>query len=197
MLLSKSIVDGENWLVDWLGPKPGPPRNLTITEMSNGFLVTWQQPLERSHLIQYYTIKYKTDGPWKTLNKGQIRPEETSYLGDYRSLSLSLLLSKCWLWQAVNNFIVLLLLCSEKSGGWQDLLLPSDGQFGHELWGERSGEIPGAGARQAQGHHGRRRGWHPLLHRGHHPQHMRRQDMQQAKTPKTRERCAFSSTRST
>ncbi|XP_034187583.2 protein turtle isoform X6 [Osmia lignaria lignaria] len=62
------------------GPKPGPPRNLTVTEISNGFLITWQPPLERSHLIQYYTIKYKTDGPWKMLNKGQIRPEETSYL---------------------------------------------------------------------------------------------------------------------
>ncbi|CAL1677898.1 unnamed protein product [Lasius platythorax] len=62
------------------GPKPGTPRNLTVTEISNGFLITWQPPMERSHLIQYYTIKYKTDGPWKTLNKGQIRPEETSYL---------------------------------------------------------------------------------------------------------------------
>lgn len=65
-----------------LGPKPGPPRNLTVTEISNGFLITWQVPLERSHLIQYYTIKYRTDGNWKTLNKGQIRPEETSYLGN-------------------------------------------------------------------------------------------------------------------
>ncbi|CAK9821219.1 Protein turtle [Anthophora plagiata] len=62
------------------GPKPGPPKNLTVTEVSNGFLITWQPPVERNHLIQYYTIKYKTDGPWKTLNKGQIRPEETSYL---------------------------------------------------------------------------------------------------------------------
>lgn len=66
----------------WPGPKPGTPRNLTVTEISNGFLITWQPPMERSHLIQYYTIKYKTDGPWKTLNKGQIRPEETSYLGE-------------------------------------------------------------------------------------------------------------------
>lgn len=64
------------------GPKPGPPRNLTVTEISNGFLITWQAPLEKSHLIQYYTIKYRTDGQWKTLNKGQIRPEETSYLGN-------------------------------------------------------------------------------------------------------------------
>lgn len=38
--------------------------------------------MEKAHLIQYYTIKYKTDGPWKTLNKGQIRPEETTYLGE-------------------------------------------------------------------------------------------------------------------
>ncbi|XP_076477210.1 protein turtle isoform X14 [Bombus vancouverensis nearcticus] len=62
------------------GPKPGPPKNLTVTEVSNGFLISWEAPVERNHLIQYYTIKYKTDGPWKTLNKGQIRPEETSYL---------------------------------------------------------------------------------------------------------------------
>ncbi|XP_026315710.1 protein turtle-like isoform X2 [Hyposmocoma kahamanoa] len=62
------------------GPKPGPPRNLTVTEVHNGFLITWQQPLDRANLIQYYTIKYRTDAQWKTLNRGQIRPEETSYL---------------------------------------------------------------------------------------------------------------------
>lgn len=44
--------------------------------------------MERNHLIQYYTIKYKTDGPWKTLNKGQIRAEETSYLGMFLSFFL-------------------------------------------------------------------------------------------------------------
>lgn len=65
------------------GPKPGPPRNLTVTEVPNGFLITWQHPLEKSHLIEYYDIKYKTDGAWKTLNKGHIRSEETSYLGKF------------------------------------------------------------------------------------------------------------------
>ncbi|XP_043507537.1 protein turtle-like isoform X8 [Frieseomelitta varia] len=73
-MLSKLIT------IRTLGPKPGPPKNLTVTEVSNGFLISWEAPVERNHLIQYYTIKYKTDGPWKTLNKGQIRPEETSYL---------------------------------------------------------------------------------------------------------------------
>ncbi|XP_059471530.1 protein turtle-like isoform X2 [Neocloeon triangulifer] len=62
------------------GPKPGPPRNVTVNEISNGFLINWQAPAERSHLVQYYTIKYKTDAQWKVLNKGQIRAEETSYL---------------------------------------------------------------------------------------------------------------------
>ncbi|KAI4474393.1 hypothetical protein M0802_015626, partial [Mischocyttarus mexicanus] len=61
-------------------PKPGPPKNLTVTEVSNGFLITWEAPSERNHLIRHYTIKYKTDGPWKNLNKGQIRPEDTQFL---------------------------------------------------------------------------------------------------------------------
>ncbi|KAK3923148.1 Protein turtle [Frankliniella fusca] len=62
------------------GPKPGPPRNLTVTEYPNGFLISWQAPLERANLVQYYTIKYRTDAQWKTLNKQQIRSEETQYL---------------------------------------------------------------------------------------------------------------------
>ncbi|XP_054264102.1 protein turtle isoform X2 [Macrosteles quadrilineatus] len=62
------------------GPRPGHPRNLTVTEVHNGFVITWQAPLEKANLVQYYTIKYRTDGPWKTLNKAQIRAEETSYL---------------------------------------------------------------------------------------------------------------------
>ncbi|GBP55579.1 Protein turtle [Eumeta japonica] len=62
------------------GPKSGPPRNLTVTEVHNGFLITWQAPVERANLVQFYTIKYRTDAQWKTLNRGMIRPEETSYL---------------------------------------------------------------------------------------------------------------------
>ncbi|KFB39724.1 AGAP007928-PA-like protein [Anopheles sinensis] len=65
---------------DELGPKPGQPRNVTVVEIPNGFLISWQVPLERAHLVQFYTIKYRTDAQWKTLNRGQIRPEETSYL---------------------------------------------------------------------------------------------------------------------
>lgn len=37
-------------------------------------------PVERAHLVTYYTIKYRTDGPWKDLSRNRIRPEDTSYL---------------------------------------------------------------------------------------------------------------------
>ncbi|XP_030745783.1 protein turtle isoform X3 [Sitophilus oryzae] len=63
-----------------LGPKPGAPRNLTVTEVDHGFLITWMPPLEKSVIVHHYVIKYRTDGPWKTLNKAQIRPEDTHYL---------------------------------------------------------------------------------------------------------------------
>lgn len=53
---------------------------MTITEVSNGFVISWQEPLERTSLIQYYTIKYRMDAHWKTLNRGQIRPMDTSYM---------------------------------------------------------------------------------------------------------------------
>ncbi|XP_050308030.1 protein turtle isoform X4 [Anthonomus grandis grandis] len=63
-----------------LGPKPGSPRNLTVTEVDHGFLISWMPPMDRSVDIHHYVIKYRTDGPWKTLNKAQIRPEDTQYL---------------------------------------------------------------------------------------------------------------------
>lgn len=67
------------------GPRPGPPKNLTVTEINNGFLISWEQPNERANLVLHYTIKYRTDAQWKTLNKGTIRPEETQYLGNWET----------------------------------------------------------------------------------------------------------------
>lgn len=58
------------------------PRNVTVTEISNGFLITWQPPVEKANLVMYYSIKYRTDGGWKVLNKAQIRAEDTQYLGN-------------------------------------------------------------------------------------------------------------------
>lgn len=62
---TKTVVNFCSIFFSILGPKPGPPRNLTITEIPNGFLISWQVPLERAHLVQFYTIKYRTDAQWK------------------------------------------------------------------------------------------------------------------------------------
>ncbi|XP_072154594.1 protein turtle isoform X4 [Bemisia tabaci] len=62
------------------GPRPSQPRNVTVTEVSNGFVISWEPPAERHNLVQYYDIKFRTDGAWRTLNKGaKIKPEDTSY----------------------------------------------------------------------------------------------------------------------
>lgn len=83
------LYNNLNLLLRWImiricvfsGPRPGPPRNVTVTEIPNGFLITWEHPSDRAHLTSHFTIKYRTDAQWRTLNKGTIRPEETQYLG--------------------------------------------------------------------------------------------------------------------
>lgn len=66
-----------------IGPRPSQPRNVTVTEVSNGFVISWEPPAERHNLVQYYDIKFRTDGAWRTLNKGaKIKPEDTSYFGE-------------------------------------------------------------------------------------------------------------------
>nr|CAD7454887.1 unnamed protein product [Timema tahoe] len=62
------------------GPKPGPPLGLTITDTSLGYLLKWQTPSEKVDLLQYYSVRYKTDSGWRILNRDDIDPADTSYL---------------------------------------------------------------------------------------------------------------------
>lgn len=67
-----------------LGPRPGPPRNISVTEVESGFLVTWAPPAERLELLKFYTIEFRTDKDWKDLTRNaKIRPDETKYIGMY------------------------------------------------------------------------------------------------------------------
>lgn len=67
-----------------LGPRPGPPRNVSINEVDSGFLLTWAPPQERPELLKYYTIRYRTDKDWKDLTRNtKIRPDETKYIGKF------------------------------------------------------------------------------------------------------------------
>jgi hypothetical protein len=67
-----------------LGPKPGAPQNLTLTDHMETFsvIVSWGPPIDIDRVpVAYYQIQSKTaDVPqWKMLNKERIIPPTTSY----------------------------------------------------------------------------------------------------------------------
>ncbi|XP_053203536.1 protein turtle-like isoform X3 [Panonychus citri] len=65
------------------GPKPGPPRNVTVTRVAQGYAISWLSPANRTVPVAYYYIEYKVGSSgsgttnWKTW--GPIA-KETSYL---------------------------------------------------------------------------------------------------------------------
>ncbi|XP_015783497.1 protein turtle isoform X3 [Tetranychus urticae] len=64
------------------GPKPGPPRNVTVTRVAQGHAISWLSPANKTVPVAYYYIEYKIGsgsgaGAWKIW--GPIA-KETSYL---------------------------------------------------------------------------------------------------------------------
>ncbi|XP_076333287.1 protein turtle-like isoform X2 [Tachypleus tridentatus] len=60
------------------GPKPSPPRNLTVQETENGLLISWLPPLNQKVPVAFYYVEYRTQSkPWKRW--GPIK-HTTSYL---------------------------------------------------------------------------------------------------------------------
>lgn len=49
-------------------------------EVSNGFLISWQEPLEKIGTLTHYSIEYKMDKEWRSLNRDPIRSVDSSYL---------------------------------------------------------------------------------------------------------------------
>lgn len=70
-----------------LGPPPIAPENVTLTETSDGVLLAWNYPRRGNIAIAYFTVDYFYDDQWKRLSKTQLKPHETSFLGNYTSLS--------------------------------------------------------------------------------------------------------------
>lgn len=67
----------------FIGPRPGAPRNVTVQEVDNGFVISWEAPQERPDLVKYYTIMYRIDTQWKDLTRAsKIRSDETKFLGN-------------------------------------------------------------------------------------------------------------------
>lgn len=61
-----------------LGPKPAPPRNLTVRQLSTGLFISWLPPYDLTVPVQYYKVYYRTVGPWVPLT-GEIT-DKTTYL---------------------------------------------------------------------------------------------------------------------
>ncbi|XP_064078244.1 protein turtle-like isoform X11 [Macrobrachium nipponense] len=60
-----------------LGPKPAPPRNVTVEKVSDGFVISWLPPLDSVVPVAYYDIEYRVDGSWKKLNSEHIVDEHS------------------------------------------------------------------------------------------------------------------------
>ncbi|XP_076321273.1 protein turtle homolog B-like isoform X2 [Tachypleus tridentatus] len=60
------------------GPKPFPPRNVTVQETDDGVLISWLSPLNQKVPVAFYYVEYRTQSkPWKRW--GPIK-HSTSYL---------------------------------------------------------------------------------------------------------------------
>jgi hypothetical protein len=132
------VETSSNLNFDLLGPKPGPPRNLTVTEIPNGFLISWQVPLERAHLVQFYTIKYRTDAQWKVR------------FGSYKvNLAFNAILSfadsQSWSNSTRGNTIF-----SEKFSRRSYILFSRLSQFFEKLWIEWRSQISSSSASQGE-----------------------------------------------
>lgn len=68
----------------YLGPKPWPPRNVSIEKGPLGVVITWQPPKNQTVPVAFYFVEHRTDdGQWQRW--GPIR-DETSYLGNFSPL---------------------------------------------------------------------------------------------------------------
>ncbi|KAK3588825.1 hypothetical protein CHS0354_028474 [Potamilus streckersoni] len=66
-------------IVKPLGPRPSPPRNLSVIGDPLGLVLSWLPPENTSVPIFYYTVEYRTDGDWVSEQSNIFHPN-TSYI---------------------------------------------------------------------------------------------------------------------
>ena len=60
-------------------PRPGPPTNVTVARVAQGYAISWQAPVHGAVPVEYYHIEYKEDPDDTWSHWGPLR--ETSFLG--------------------------------------------------------------------------------------------------------------------
>lgn len=77
---------------------------MTITEVSDGILLSWSYPRRGNIAIAYFTVDYCYDEQWRRLSKTELKPTETYFQGDLifssslfcRKLSLVIIFFSCY-----------------------------------------------------------------------------------------------------
>jgi hypothetical protein len=63
------------------GPPPIAPENVTITETSDGIILSWSYPRRGNIAIAYFTVDYCYDDQWRRLSKAELKSTETNFQG--------------------------------------------------------------------------------------------------------------------
>ncbi|XP_032791333.2 protein turtle isoform X2 [Daphnia magna] len=61
------------------GPPPIAPENVTLTETSDGVVLSWSYPRRGNIAIAYFTVDYCYDEQWRRLSKTELKPTETYF----------------------------------------------------------------------------------------------------------------------
>lgn len=60
-------------------PRPGPPTNVTVQRVAQGYAISWQPPMQSSVPVEYYHIEYKENPDENWSHWGPLK--ETTFLG--------------------------------------------------------------------------------------------------------------------
>lgn len=63
------------------GPSPSAPENVTVTETSDGIILSWAASKKASVATAYFTVDYCYDDQWRRLSKTELKPHESSFKG--------------------------------------------------------------------------------------------------------------------
>ncbi|XP_046649399.1 protein turtle-like isoform X4 [Daphnia pulicaria] len=61
------------------GPPPIAPENVTITETSDGIILSWSYPRRGNIAIAYFTVDYCYDDQWRRLSKSELKSTENNF----------------------------------------------------------------------------------------------------------------------
>ena len=106
------------------GPPPIAPENVTITETSDGIILSWNYPRRGNIAIAYFTVDYCYDDQWRRLSKAELKSTETNFQGICLLFIIIiyyyyLIAQFCFAFHT--NQVIVIFIISKKSESWKDV----------------------------------------------------------------------------